>query len=75
MVVLGQTSQRKIKPLFYGMKPKIDNLLGRKPLNDAPYRNLGVVINQQGPGHHPLSDALCCRPDIMKNVQEFSHSI
>jgi hypothetical protein len=31
--------------------------LGRNPLNDAPYRNLGMVLNGQGPGRHPLSDA------------------
>jgi hypothetical protein len=34
--------------------------LGRNPLNDAPYQNLGMVLNGQGPGRHPLGDA----PDL-----------
>ena len=29
------------------------NSLGRNPLSDALHRNLGVVLNEQGPGHHP----------------------
>ena len=35
------------------MKPKRKSL-GRNPLSDVPYRNLGMVLNGQGPGRHPL---------------------
>ena len=35
------------------MKPE-RKPLGRNPLSDAPYRNLGMVLNRQGPGRHPL---------------------
>jgi hypothetical protein len=38
------------------MKPH-EKTLGRNPLSDAPYRNLGMVLNGQGPGRHPLGDA------------------
>ena len=39
------------------MKPERKSL-GRNPLSDAPYRNPGMVLNGQGPGHHPR-DAPC----------------
>ena len=39
------------------MKPE-RKPLGHNPLSDAPYRNLGMVLNGQGPGHHPR-DAPC----------------
>ncbi|AQK49513.1 Retrovirus-related Pol polyprotein LINE-1 [Zea mays] len=39
------------------MKPQRKSL-GRNPLSDAPYRNSGMVLNEQGSGRHPLSDAL-----------------
>ncbi|PWZ11227.1 Craniofacial development protein 2 [Zea mays] len=39
------------------MKPQ-RKPLGRNPLSDAPYRNPGMVLNEQGPGRHPSSDAL-----------------
>ena len=42
------------------MKPK-RKPLGRNPLSDAPYRNLGMVLNGQGPGRHPL---VTCRVTI-----------
>jgi hypothetical protein len=32
-------------------------LLGRNPLSDASYRNSGMVLNGQGPSHHPLGGA------------------
>ena len=35
------------------MKPK-NNPLGRNPLSDTPYRNPGMVLNEQGPGRRPL---------------------
>jgi hypothetical protein len=38
------------------MKPH-EKSLGRNPLSDMPYRNLGMVLNGQGPGRHPLGDA------------------
>jgi hypothetical protein len=38
------------------MKP-YEKLLGRNPLSDAPYWNLSMVLNRQGPGRHPLGDA------------------
>jgi hypothetical protein len=28
--------------------------LACNPLNDAPYQNLGIVLNGQGSGRHPL---------------------
>jgi len=31
----------------------IRNSLGRNPVSDALHRNLGVVLNGQGPGRHP----------------------
>ena len=40
-----------------GMKPE-RKPLGRNPLSDASYRNPGMVLNDQGPGHHP-HDAPC----------------
>jgi hypothetical protein len=43
--------------------------LGRNPLNDAPYRNLGIVLNGQGSGRHPLSDASYLDLDTSLNEQ------
>jgi hypothetical protein len=28
--------------------------LGRNPLSDTPYRNPGMVLNEQGSGRHPI---------------------
>jgi hypothetical protein len=47
------------------LKPTRDSL-GRNPLSDALHRNLGVVLNGQGPGHHPLSGASYRDPGTMK---------
>jgi hypothetical protein len=33
------------------------NPLGSNPLSNAPYQNLGMVLNGQGLGQHPLGDA------------------
>jgi hypothetical protein len=38
------------------MKP-IRNSLGHNPLSDALHRNLGVVLNELGPGRLPHRDA------------------
>jgi hypothetical protein len=50
------------------MKPH-EKSLGRNPLNDAPYRNSGMVLNGQGPGRHPLGDALYLDLDTVLNEQ------
>jgi hypothetical protein len=42
---------------------------GRNPLNDAPYRNLGMVLNGQEPGRHPLGDAPYLDLDTVLNEQ------
>jgi hypothetical protein len=38
------------------MKPH-EKLLERNPLSNTPYRNTGMVLNGQGPGHHSFGDA------------------
>jgi hypothetical protein len=50
------------------MKPH-EKSLGRNPLRDAPYRNLGMVLNGQRSGRHPLSDALYLDLDTVLNEQ------
>jgi hypothetical protein len=50
------------------MKPH-EKTLGRNPLNDAPYRNPGMVLNGQGPGRHPLGDAPYLNLDTVLNEQ------
>jgi hypothetical protein len=50
------------------MKPH-EKSLERNPLNDAPYRNPGMVLNGQGPGRHPLGDAPYLDLDTMLNEQ------
>jgi hypothetical protein len=45
-----------ILAIFMEIKPH-EKSLGRNPLSDAPYRNLGMVLNGQGTGRHPLGDA------------------
>ena len=47
--------------------------LGRSLLSDAPHRNPGVVLNEQGPGRRSLSGALHLPPDVVKNEQESLH--
>jgi hypothetical protein len=54
--VLALANQRKNQPNLMEMKPQRKSL-GRNPLSDAPYRNPGMVLNEQGSGHHPLSVA------------------
>jgi len=54
------------------MKPT-RNSLGRSLLSDAPHRNPGVVLNEQGPGRRNLSGALHLRPGVVKNEQGSLH--
>ena len=55
--MLGVMSQCKNLDIFMEMKPKRIPL-GCNPLSDAPCQNLGMVLNEQGPGRHPR-DAPC----------------
>ena len=55
--MLGAASQCKILATFMEIKPK-RILLGHNPLSDAPCQNPCIVLNEQGPGHHPR-DASC----------------
>jgi hypothetical protein len=41
-----------ILAIFMKMKPH-KKLLGCNALSDAPYQNLGMVLNGQRPGRHP----------------------
>ena len=54
--MIGLASQHKKLAVPMDMKP-IRNSLGRNTLSDAPHRNPGVVLNEQGPGRHSLSGA------------------
>jgi hypothetical protein len=44
-------------------------------LSDASYRNLGMVLNGQGLGRHPLDDAPYLDLDTVLNEQESGHRI
>jgi hypothetical protein len=46
-----------------------EKLLWRNPLIDAPYWNLGMVLNGQGSGRHPLGDASYLDLDTVLNEQ------
>jgi len=51
------------------MKMKLKRiLLGRNPLSDAPCRNPGMVLNEQGLGRHPR-DAPCRDLDTVSSEQ------
>jgi hypothetical protein len=41
--------------IFIEIKP-YEKSLGRNPLNDVPYRNSGMVLNEQGSSRHPIGD-------------------
>jgi hypothetical protein len=56
------------------MKP-YGKSLERNPLSDAPYRNLGMVLNGQGPGRHPLGGALYLDLDTVLSEQESGRRI
>ena len=65
--MLGAASQ--CKNLATLMEMKLKRMpLGRNPLSDAPCRNLGMVLNEQGPGHHPR-DASCRDLDTVSSEQ------
>ena len=51
--MLGEASQCKNLATLMKIKPKRIPL-GRNPLSDAPCWNPGMVLNKQGPGHHPM---------------------
>jgi hypothetical protein len=72
--VLGPASQHKNQPNLMEMKPQ-RKLLGRNPLSDAPYRNPGMVLNEQGLSRHPLSDALSLDLEPMISEQGLGHRI
>jgi hypothetical protein len=56
------------------MKPH-GKSLGRNPLSDAPYRNLGMVLNGQGPGRHPLGGTPYLDLDTVLSEQGSGHRI
>jgi hypothetical protein len=66
--VLGLASQQLFLAIFMKIKSH-EKLLGHNPLIDAPYRNLGMVLNGQGTGHHPLGDAPYLDLDTVLNEQ------
>jgi hypothetical protein len=43
--------------------------LGRNPLSGAPYRNPGMVLNEQGRGRHPLGAVPYRDPDAVLSEQ------
>jgi hypothetical protein len=63
-----------ILAIFMEMKPH-EKLLERNPLNDAPYRNPGMVLNGQGPSRHSLGDASYLDLDTVLNEQGSGHRI
>ena len=65
--MLGAASQCKNLATFMEMKPKRIPL-GRNPLSDAPCRNPGMVLNEQGPGRHPC-DMQCRDLDMVLSEQ------
>ena len=65
--MLGAVSQCKNFATLIEMKPK-KIPLGRNPLIDAPCRNPGIVLNEQGPGRHPR-DTLCRDLDTVSSEQ------
>jgi hypothetical protein len=69
---MGVTSPTLKQTIF--MKMKTNQIsLEHHPLNNAPYWNSEMVISEQGPGRHHLSDTLHRRPDVVSNEQGSSH--
>ena len=66
--MIGLASQRENSATLMNMKPKRTSL-GRNPLSDAPYRNLGVVANEQGSGRHPPGGVSYHNPDTVTSEQ------
>jgi hypothetical protein len=50
-------------------------LLERNPLIDTAYRNLGMLLNVQGPGCHPLCAASYLDLDTVLNEQGSDYRI
>jgi len=71
--VLGAASQCKNLATLMEMKPKRISL-GRNPLSEAPCRNPGMVLNEQGSGRHPC-DALCRDLDTLSSEQGLGRRI
>ena len=71
--MLGEASQCKNLATLMKIKPKRIPL-GRNPLSDAPCRNPDMVLNEQGPGHHPR-DAPCRDLDTVSSEQGSGHRI
>ena len=65
--MLGAASQCKNLATLMEIKSK-RILLGRNSLSDALCRNLGMVLNGQGPGRHPR-DAPCRDLDMVSSEQ------
>ena len=71
--MLGTVSQYKNLATLIEMKPKRIPL-GRNPLSDAPCRNPGMVLNEQGSGHHH-HDAPCHDLGTVSSEQGSGHRI
>jgi hypothetical protein len=56
------------------MKPH-EKSLGRNLLSDASYRKLGMVLNGQGPGRHPLGGTLYLDLDTVLSEQGLGRRI
>ena len=52
----------------------LKTVLLRNPLSDAPCRNPGMVLNEQGPGRH-LRDAPCRDLDTVSSEQRSGRPI
>jgi hypothetical protein len=50
-------------------------LLGRNPLSDTSYQNLGMVLNGKGSGRHPLGGILYLDLDTVLNEHGSGHRI
>ena len=71
--MLGAASQYKNLTTFMEMKPKRIPL-GHNPLSDAPCRNPGMVLNEQGLGRHPR-DTSCHDLNTVSSEQGSGHRI
>jgi hypothetical protein len=51
------------------------NPLGHNPLSNAPYWNLSMMLNGQGPSQHPLGDVSCHGLGMVSTDQGSGHYI